>query len=42
MEKNVIIFGAGMNSSVHIDNNEKDISILGERPILFLLILMMF
>ena len=32
MEKNVIIFGAGTNSSVHIDNKEKDISILGERP----------
>ena len=32
MEKNVIIFGAGTNSSVHIDNKEKDISILVERP----------
>ena len=32
MEKNVIIFGADMSSSVHIDNKRKDILILGERP----------
>ena len=32
MGKNVIIFGADMNSSVHIDNKNKDISILGEEP----------
>ena len=32
MEKNVIIFGADMTSSVHIDNKRKDILILGERP----------
>ena len=30
MGKNVIIFGADMSSSVHIDNKEKDILILGE------------
>ena len=30
MGKNVIIFGADMSSSVHIDNRKKDISILGE------------
>ena len=30
--KNVIIFGADMNSSVHIDNKEKYILILGGRP----------
>ena len=28
--KNVIIFGADMSSSVHVDNNGKDIVILGE------------
>ena len=32
MGKNVIIFGADMNSSVHIDNKGKDILILGEGP----------
>ena len=31
MGKNVIIFGADMSSSVHIDNKGKDILILGER-----------
>ena len=30
--KNVIIFGADMSASMHIDNNEKDILILGEGP----------
>ena len=30
--KNVIIFGAGMSSSVHIDMTNKDILILCERP----------
>ena len=30
--KNVIIFGADMSSSVHVDNKEKDILILGEGP----------
>ena len=28
--KNVTIFGADVGSSVHVDNKEKDISILGE------------
>ena len=28
--KNVIIFGADMNSSAHVDNKERDILILGE------------
>ena len=32
MGKNVIIFGADMSSSVHTDNKEKDILILGEEP----------
>ena len=32
MEKTVIIFGADMSSSVHIDNKNKDILILGEGP----------
>ena len=32
MAKNVIIFGADMSSSGHIDNREKDILILGKRP----------
>ena len=32
MGKNVIIFWAGMNSSVHIDNKDKDILIIGEGP----------
>ena len=32
MRKNVIIFGADMNSSVHIDNKGKDTLILGEGP----------
>ena len=30
---NVLIFVAGMSSSVHIHNKEKDISFLGEGPI---------
>ena len=30
--KNMKIFGANMGSPVHIDNNNKDISILGEDP----------
>ena len=32
MGKNVIIFGANKTSSVHIDNKNKDILILGEEP----------
>ena len=32
MRKNVIIFGADMSSTVHIDNKNKDILILGEVP----------
>ena len=32
MGKNVIIFGADMSSSVHIDNKNKDILILGDGP----------
>ena len=32
MGKNVIIFGADMSSSVHIDNKTKAILILGEGP----------
>ena len=32
MGKNVIIFGTDMSSSVHIDNKNKDISILREGP----------
>ena len=32
MGKNVIIFGAGMSSSVHIDKKNKDILIPGEGP----------
>ena len=32
MGKNVIIFGADMSSSVHVDNKGKDILILGEGP----------
>ena len=32
MGKNVIIFGADMSLSVHIDNKNKDILILGEGP----------
>ena len=31
--KNVIIFGVDMNSSVHIDNKEKGIAILGGKGI---------
>ena len=31
--KNVIIFGAAKSSSMHIDNNRKDILILGKCPI---------
>ena len=30
MGKNAIIFGADMSSSVHVDNKEKDVLILGE------------
>ena len=30
--QNVIIFGADMSSSVHIDNKTKDILVLGEGP----------
>ena len=30
--QNIIIFGSDMNSSPHIDNKEKDISILGKGP----------
>ena len=33
MGGNVLIFEAGMSSSVHIHNKEKDISFLGEEPI---------
>ena len=32
MRKNVIIFGADMSSSVHIDDKRKDALILGEGP----------
>ena len=32
MGKNVIIFGADMSSSVHIDHKNKDILIVGEGP----------
>ena len=32
MGKHVIIFGSDMSSSVHIDNKNKDILILGEGP----------
>ena len=32
MGKNVIIFGADMSSSVHVDNNNSYILILGEGP----------
>ena len=32
MGKNFIIFGADMSSSMHIDNKNKDILILGETP----------
>ena len=31
-EKNFIAFGAGMSSSVHIDNKNKGILILAEEP----------
>ena len=30
--RNVIIFGADMSSSVHVDNNDKDILIFGKGP----------
>ena len=30
--KNCIIFGVDMSSSVHVDNNKKDIIILGKGP----------
>ena len=32
MGKNVIIFGVGISSSVHIDNNKRNILIFGEGP----------
>ena len=32
MGKNIIVFGADMSSSVHIDNKVKDILILDEEP----------
>ena len=32
MGKNVIIFGADVSSSVHVDNKGKDILIVGEGP----------
>ena len=32
MGENVIIYGADMSSSAHIDNKNKDILILGEEP----------
>ena len=32
MGKNVVIFGADMSPSMHIDNNEKDTLILGKCP----------
>ena len=32
MGKNIIVFGVDMSSSVHIDNKNKDILILGEGP----------
>ena len=32
MEKDVIIFGADLSSSAHVDNKGKDILILGEGP----------
>ena len=32
IEKNVNIFGADMSSTMHIDNKNKNILILGERP----------
>ena len=32
MRRNVIIFGADMGSSVHIDNKRKEVLILGEGP----------
>ena len=32
--RNVIIFGVDMNSSAHVDNEKKDILVLGERSIL--------
>ena len=30
--QNVLIFGADMSSSIHIDNKRKDILVLGRRP----------
>ena len=30
--QNVLIFGAGMSSSAHIDNKKKDILVLGKGP----------
>ena len=30
--QNIIIFGADMSSSVHVDNKKKDILILGKGP----------
>ena len=41
MEKNVIIFGADISSSVHIDNKGKDILILGKGQTNLLLIIIL-
>ena len=30
--QNILIFGADMSSSTHIDNKKKDISVLGKGP----------
>ena len=30
--QNVLIFGADMNSSIHVDNKKKDILVLGREP----------
>ena len=30
--QNILIFGAGMSSSAHIDNKKKDILVLGKGP----------
>ena len=37
--KNAIIFGADMSSSLHIDNKKKDILVLGKNRTDFLMIL---
>ena len=31
-DKNVLIFGADMSSSIHVDNKKKDILVLGRGP----------